>query len=54
MPSEADPQVLAQMVQAAQGNRWPILLAGRSGVGLICSAGSTMVEPPCASISWHR
>jgi DNA replication protein DnaC len=38
MPSEADPQVLSQMVQAAQAKRWPILLAGRSGVGKSCLA----------------
>ena len=38
VPSEADPRVMAQMVQAAQEGRWPILLAGSCGLGKSCLA----------------
>lgn len=36
VPSGSDPQILAQVVQAAQRGQWPILLAGPSGVGKSC------------------
>lgn len=38
VPSGSDPQILAQVVQAAQHGRWPILLAGPCGVGKSCLA----------------
>ncbi len=38
VPSEADGGVMSQMLQAAQAKRWPILLAGRSGIGKSCLA----------------
>lgn len=36
VPSGSDPQILAQVVQAAQQGQWPILLAGPCGVGKSC------------------